>query len=740
MVPTESAALRTETVAKNAPVNCPLFREGDTCWRQDRVSHAAVIVDCANYYRALHESICQARYSVFILGWDIDSRIELLRGKDKKQTSCPSRLFELLQWKARETPGIQIYLNRWDYSFAMAGDREGLSLIRWKLHSPENIHYCLDSMVPIGACHHQKIIVIDDEIAFCGGMDIALIRWDRRQHKPFNRLRKDPGGTYAPITEQEFGPYHDIQVIYAGPMVRHFAEWARKRWQIATGKEAILPRRGEEHHVPPIWPESVARHFCDIRGGIALTMPRLSHQPGHREIEPLYLEMIQRAKRFIYIENQYLTCTRIADALRQQLEQQPHLRILMVSSRDPQGVFERLVLWYGRYHFRKRLERGDMKQRIVLAYPACRDGTLEKPVHIHSKLMIVDDSLLRVGSANLNQRSMGMDSECDVTLEASTNEHYRTIAAIRNDLIREHTGMPLKQIERVVQGEEPLQTVLHEVHESQQHLRQIDDSAYRGSVISKWLSMLVDSDSPVCHAVVLTSRTKRRIFWAICLLVFVSIAAQYAPTETWASSLSPEGLARLMQGQQYGPWGMMIGLGAYMAGSLLFLPHFMLTAAAVMLFSPQDAFAVAMGGSLLGSALGYAVGRRMGERFWPNLLGNYLHIIKHHAEKSGVMEITVLRMMPLAPYMVVNLVLGMTKVPLFAFLMGTTLALAPGTAAFCLLGHSLTALLQDPNFFHSSLAVGGVLLWGCIVGVMHYMGKQWQKRTGHTLTQPQNCA
>ena len=197
-----------------------ILQEGKNCWKIVRSSHASIVIDCGNYYRDLHEAICKARHSVFILGWDIDGRIELLRGKDSRHSDCPTGLFDLLQWKARQNPEMAIYLNRWDYSVYQAAEREAFGEIKWRYHSPPNIHYCLDNIIPLGACHHQKIVVIDDEIAFCGGMDIALQRWDFREHYPENDDRADPADPYPSCKVIHYQPFHDIQMLVAGDAAR----------------------------------------------------------------------------------------------------------------------------------------------------------------------------------------------------------------------------------------------------------------------------------------------------------------------------------------------------------------------------------------------------------------------------------------------------------------------------------------------------------------------------------------
>ena len=104
-----------------------LFEPGRNCWRTSRFAHGTLLVDCADFYRALHSAIVKARHRIIIVGWDIDSRIRLLRGEDEVKANAPSKAGDLLAWKAQENPGIEIFLLRWDSSITFMGQREWLA-------------------------------------------------------------------------------------------------------------------------------------------------------------------------------------------------------------------------------------------------------------------------------------------------------------------------------------------------------------------------------------------------------------------------------------------------------------------------------------------------------------------------------------------------------------------------------------------------------------------------------------
>jgi phosphatidylserine/phosphatidylglycerophosphate/cardiolipin synthase-like enzyme len=176
-----------------------LLKPGQNCWRVERATYASMVVDCGNYYRDLHESIMKAKHSIFILGWDIDSRVRLVRGDHKKNADDPETLYALIVKKASENPDLQVYMNQWNNTVLFSSDREFLPALKWRKANLPNIHFRLDRVIPFHGSQHQKVIVIDDEVAYTGGMDIGIKRWDCRLHKPFNEHRCDP----IKVTDEE---------------------------------------------------------------------------------------------------------------------------------------------------------------------------------------------------------------------------------------------------------------------------------------------------------------------------------------------------------------------------------------------------------------------------------------------------------------------------------------------------------------------------------------------------------
>jgi phospholipase D1/2 len=175
---------------------------------------------------------------------------------------------------------------------------------------------------------------------------------------------------------------------------------------------------------------------------ISRTVPEYDGSPAVREIESLYLAAIAAASRTIYIETQYFSSSRITEALAWRLAQETGPEIVIVNPYSAAGWLEEAAMGSARAMFLAQLRKVDMHDRFRFYTPVTEHG---RDIYVHAKVMIIDDVLLRVGSSNLNNRSMGLDSECDLAIEARGEGDARTrksITGIRNRLVAEHLGIP----------------------------------------------------------------------------------------------------------------------------------------------------------------------------------------------------------------------------------------------------------------------------------------------------------
>ena len=392
---------------------------------------ASVVVDAADYFAGIKSAILQARHAVFLIGWDFDTRI--LLEPDDGTPGVPNSLGHFLSHVVRQRRDLEIFVLRWDLAFLKMPFRGTTPLFLLDWMTSRRLHFRLDGKHPTGACHHQKIVVVDDVLAVCGGIDMTTDRWDTPRHEEDDPRRVRPNGV-------PYGPWHDATMVVQGDVARSLGELARERWFRATGNR-IGPCPPPDGSVDGIWPDDLKVDFRDVPVAIARTFPEHNGTPAVREIEALYLAAIAAAKHTIYIETQYFSSSRITKALAARLKEESGPEVIVVNPKTAAGWLEEKTMGSARAIFLEQIRKADKHDRFRLYTPVTQHGD---DIYVHAKVMVIDDVLLRVGSSNLNNRSMGLDTECDLAIEARNDgeaDRRKTIADIRNKLVSEHLGV-----------------------------------------------------------------------------------------------------------------------------------------------------------------------------------------------------------------------------------------------------------------------------------------------------------
>ena len=410
-----------------------MLQQGRNCWRIERAGRASLVVDAADYFRLARQAMLSAEKQILLIGWDFDTRICLDYAADD---GAPTELGAFLTWLPKNRPDLHIYILKWDIGAIQLLGR-GTTILRvFRWAASNQIHFKLDGAHARGASHHHKIAVIDDTLAFCGGIDMAADRWDTRDHRDCDEHRR------RPTTHRRYDPWHDATMAVDGKVAAALGELARDRWVAAGGDEIEPPRACGDP-----WPEELKPDFRDVDVVIARTRSEYRDRKSIREIEALYVDMIRGAKRFIYAENQYFASRVIAKAIIDRLEGPDPPEFVIVNPRGGKGWLDDEVMSPARSAILERLGRCDRQGRFAIYCPVTEDG---EDIYVHSKITIVDDCQLRVGSANLNNRSMGLDSECDLMIDCALSANAgagEVIARLRADLLSEHLGVSVDSIE-----------------------------------------------------------------------------------------------------------------------------------------------------------------------------------------------------------------------------------------------------------------------------------------------------
>lgn len=403
-----------------------VLKPGRNCWRIRDARRAAFFVDGADYFRAVRDALVNARESVLIAGWDFDHHIRL-----DPQERPDESLGALIASLVEQRPSLHVRLLIWGFSnFYGANHQPAVSLSEpWHARLPR-VEFVLDNNYPLGASHHEKIVCIDDALAFVGGIDLTAERWDTKAHDMMDPRRYEHDG-------KPYLPVHDLQMAVDGDAARSISLLVRERWQTATG-----------HRIEPVavlsdpWPAQVTPSLREIKIGIARTRPAYGDGPGVREIEALNVDALRSARETIYLETQYLTAQSVGDVLAARLAEPDGPEVIVVVTKESDGIVEQFAMGSNRDRLFRRLKAADRHNRFRAYYAVVpKPGGGEHPVGVHSKLAIVDDRFVRIGSSNFNNRSMGVDTECDLAIEAACADDRVAISGLRNRLLAEHLGI-----------------------------------------------------------------------------------------------------------------------------------------------------------------------------------------------------------------------------------------------------------------------------------------------------------
>jgi phospholipase D1/2 len=423
-------------------------------WQRLVAGEAGLLVDARDYYYAFFKAAQRARHYIVMAGWQFDSGVKLVRGPDVASSGARAgkhdvRLLKFLDGLCQKRPDLHIYMLAWDFHMVFALEREWMQKLWFDWTTNERLHFHFDDSHVPGGCHHQKFVVIDGRLAFLGGIDLCESRWDDRRHLANNRDRVSRG--------RKQKPYHDVQTYFSGPQVAEaLTDLFRWRWQRSGADASLLhlePRAGHIGHYaprgalafPPATPVALSR-----------TEPRLDGGGAAREIRELYSRAIARVERLLYIETQYFSSRSVCRALSARMRDRslPRLQIVLILNPRAEAVKEEIAVGLRQAeiiaHLRQLAAQTGHALGVYYTVAEHRPGgSLEaerkvKGTYIHSKLMVADDRFMTVGSANLTNRSMGIDSELNATWEVPSRGGGALVKAIRQSrvsLMAEHLGV-----------------------------------------------------------------------------------------------------------------------------------------------------------------------------------------------------------------------------------------------------------------------------------------------------------
>ncbi|MDO1584230.1 phospholipase D-like domain-containing protein [Rhizobium oryzicola] len=459
-----------------------IISPGYNAWRGGRAAQAAFLIDGAEYFTRLEQVLKKATQSIFIVGWDFNPDIRL-----RPQDEGSPTLGEILRARVDAHDNLSVRILVWGMGPVYSGKSLRLFQKSGVLDHPR-IHLHFDFRHPLRASHHQKMVCVDDAVAFLGGIDLTARRWDDRSHAIPNPLRCSPDGNC-------YGPVHDMQAIVAGEAAMLVGDACRKRWKAALGENLTASSIGIWHE---LWPEDLKPSLTDCPVGLALTEPwRWKGRKGRREAIRLTHDALRAAHRHIYLESQYLASFGIARTLAKRLKEPNGPEIVVLVTRESHGFLEKVMMGNNRDRLIRHLKRADRYGRLRVFYSVTQDKDgKEHEIIVHSKLVIIDDRFIRVGSSNLNNRSEGLDTESDLAFEPTDDAGRQAVLALRDELIAEHLDADPAEITASITETGSLIRTIERFNRKPRGLRAFSIDVLRGETESLPGTAIVDPRRP----------------------------------------------------------------------------------------------------------------------------------------------------------------------------------------------------------------------------------------------------
>ncbi len=408
-------------------------------------NHAQVLIDGAAYLTCLRQTLETARGGdrVLLAGLEMDADLDLGAG---------FRLGGLLA--ALLARGVDVRGLVWR---SHPNYTAGRNLEFARLVNAAGGDVRLDNRIRHLGSLHQKIVVLlradpaADDVAFVGGIDLSHGNHDGPEH------HGDP--QRANLSAANYGsrpPWHDLQVELRGPVVQDVAFTFAERWNDPTPLDRRVPWRQLVqrlvHQRAARTELAIERPTSDATDAGPYAMQILRTYParrrpfpfapsGERSIARGYLHALSRARRLVYLEDQYLWSSAAAGALVDALWREPELRVVIVIPRfpDPAGWISGPASAIGRRNVMRALVAAGGPR--VAVYDLVNEDDV--PIYVHSKVCIVDDTWIAIGSDNLNRRSWSHDSEisCSIVEPRAPAQRPGLAADTRIRLAAEHLGL-----------------------------------------------------------------------------------------------------------------------------------------------------------------------------------------------------------------------------------------------------------------------------------------------------------
>ncbi len=425
--------------------------KGERAWTPG--NKVSALIDGDEYYSELAKQLEKLKKGdrFYLAGWRVSSRVYLQpTGHTDPNLKLTKLLGDIISKK------IIVRSMVWDgtVNLQFGGHGKESADFVWKINRFINKIKGLEGraitdghLTGFVSSHHQKFTILErakNSVAYVGGIDLSLERWDTPEHNSDNRRQKE-----------KLDGWHDVHCEVYGPAVRQIWFNFKQRWNDYKRRPPII--RGKIKGAFIEGDASHGNHNVQLLRTLACRRTYSFASKGEQTIKNAYIKAIKNAEHYIYIEDQYLWPCEIVDALGLAVNNKKNLKVIIMLARD----FD-LGATLAAVHEEMRAcainsIKGKSKDKVFLYYLEQSGQKGNNAVFVHSKIMIVDDCYAAIGSANINNRSSTADSELQLGVVDGTTAESKMDGAVvevcefakklRTKLWGEHLGMSETDLE-----------------------------------------------------------------------------------------------------------------------------------------------------------------------------------------------------------------------------------------------------------------------------------------------------
>lgn len=692
----------------------------------------AFFPDSASYYTALHDVFSRARHRILIVGWAFDDCIRLMRSDDP-DSSDSGTLGESLTRIAESRPHVQVQICVWHAPPVFSGDHHISATFRKAAARLPNLTVSFVSPASHFNSRHEKYVIVDDVLAFVGGIDLTHERWDTERHMATHEGRVNPQG-------EHYTPYHDMQVALSGPVVHDL-------YTIAANDLDLEGDWSPADHA--LWPEAVPADAHNTPIMLALTRSDPDpEQNSTQQIKAVYHAMINSASEFIYIENQYFSSDSVTQALSQQLQREDGPEVVIVLPRELPDTLGRLTMGVNASMHLSQLLESDVHGRLgIFNLVAPDDPNVD--VKVHSKLMLVDGRCLTIGSANINQRSFNFDVELNMVLDAQESDSPTCVQELEDRMLAQRTGLSVEDWHQAVeQNANSKSAAMRARAQTWSGLQEGQDFLTPGAVPREVMDYFDMDHAPPAEAVLhkmskstaleVSLRAKKVILAAaiaVGVIGLVFLLSRFDIRSALSFEMSFDQVMRGVDGlsERNPVVAGLLSIGVFWLAISLFVTITVPIVFFSAVHGPWWGIFYSSLGVLSGGALYYVLGlllhdsKRLGKIEVVRRAKVQLEKVKPY----GTWAVAISRMVPTGPFLVVNFVTGAVGFTLGQFVVGSLIGLLPGIVALSLFGEAIRNVFTDPSIVSVSWFVVLVAAYFLIVnGALHLIKRLagWNKK------------